>query len=108
MATNPKILGQLKPAAAALSVIYTVPSGKKVTARLMVCNQSGAADSFRVALSKAGASIAVAHYIAFGQSIDANDAVSSVAFGLAATDVVRVYSANGDCSFTLSGLEADL
>ncbi len=107
MSLSTKILGQLKPSAASLQVCYTVPSAKKVTARVLVCNQ-GTATTFRIALSKAGASINVAHYVAFDQAITANDSLSSVSFALAATDIVRVYSASGDVSFTVTGLEVDL
>lgn len=103
-----KVLGQLLPSATTLSTLYTAPAGKKVTARLLVTNQAGSPASFRVAISKDGASINGKHYIAYDQAIEANDAVSSVAFALAATDIVRVYSSSGNISFSLTGLEVDL
>lgn len=101
------ILGQVAPAATTLTTVYTVPLGRKATIRVIVTNRSGV-DTFRVALSPLGASIANAHYIAFGMSIPANDSLSSAPFELGPTDVVRVYSTNGSISFTVSGLEEDV
>lgn len=100
------MLAQGAPSAATLTAIYTVPTAKHATVRVLVCNRS-TADTFRIAVSPAGAAIADAHYIAYGQPIEANDAASSVAFTVNAADVVRVYSTNGTCSFAATGIEDD-
>ena len=98
------VLGQSAPSAGVLTSIYTVPAGRHATIRVLATNRS-TADTFRVAVSPLGASIANAHYIAYDFPIDANDALSSAPFEVGATDVVRVYSTNGSISFTVSGLE---
>jgi hypothetical protein len=100
------VLGQVAPAATTLTAAYTVPLNRHATVRVLACNR-GATTSFRIAVSPAGASIANAHYIAYDQPLDANDSVSSVAVTVTATDVVRVYSASGDVSFTVTGIEDD-
>ena len=100
------ILGQSAPGAITLTTAYTVPAGRHATARVLVCNRSSN-DTFRIALSPAGASIADSHYVAYGQAITANDSVSSVAFTVTETDLVRVYSTNGTLSFSVTGIEDD-
>lgn len=100
------ILGQSAPGAASLTTAYTVPALRHATVRVLVCNRAGA-DTFRIAVSPGGASIADAHYVAYGQPIAANDSVSSVAFTVTGGDLVRVYSVNGTCSFNVTGIEDD-
>lgn len=106
MTTVYGILAQSAPSALSLTTAYTVPSGKHVTARVLVCNRS-AADTFRIAVSPAGAAIQNSHYIAYDQPIDANDSIASAPFTVTATDIVRVYSTNGSISFTVTGIEDD-
>lgn len=106
MARTYGILGQSAPGATTLTTAYTVPSAKHATARVLVCNRS-TATTFRIAVSPGGASIADAHYVAYDQALDANDSVSSVAFTVSASDVVRVYSVSGSVSFSVTGIEDD-
>jgi len=106
MATVHGMLGQSAPGATTLTAAYTVPVGKRATVRVLVCNRSSA-DTFRIAASPGGASIADEHYVAYGQVIAANDSVSSVAFTVSAGDIVRVYSTNGALSFSVTGIEED-
>jgi hypothetical protein len=100
------ILGQSAPGATTLTTAYTVPEARHATARVLVCNRASA-DTFRIAVSPAGAAIDDAHYVAYDQAIDANDSVSSVAFTVTETDLVRVYSTNGALSFSVTGIEDD-
>lgn len=100
------ILGQLAPNAGVLSTIYTGPSNRRATCRMVVCNRS-TVDLFRIAVSPGGAAIEAKHYLAFDMVIAANDSLASSAFTVKNTDVVRVYSANGNLSFTLTGIEED-
>lgn len=100
------ILGQSAPSATTLTDAYTVPEARHATVRVLVCNRS-TADTFRIAASPGGAAIDDAHYVAYGQTIDANDSVSSVAFTVTQDDVVRVYSTNGALSFSVTGIEDD-
>lgn len=100
------ILGQTAPAAGVTADIYTVPVGKRGNIRVIVANR-GADDTFRVAVSPGGAGLVDAHYITFGQLLEANEAITSAPFEVGSGDVVRVYSTNGTISFTVSGLEDD-
>lgn len=100
------MLAQGAPTAATLTALYTVPAAKHATVRVLVCNR-GAADTFRIAVSPAGAAIANAQYLAYDQPLEANDSASSVAFTVAETDLVRVYSTNGTLSFSVTGFEDD-
>lgn len=100
------MLGQSAPAATTLTAAYTVPSAKHGSARVLIANR-GAADTFRIAVSPNGASIADAHYIAYDEAIGANESRASVPFTFGDTDVVRVYSTNGTCSFSVTGIEED-
>jgi len=106
MAKRYGILGQSAPLGTSLTTAYTVPGGRHATVRVLVCNRSSA-DTFRIAVSPAGATISDSHYVAYGQAIDANDSASSVAFTVTETDVVRVYSTNGALSFSVTGIEDD-
>ena len=108
MARRVGILGtQQAPGAGILTDAYTVPLAKYATAKVLICNRTGSADTFRVALSPAGAAIDSAHYVAYDQDLAAHDAVASVGFTIGETDVVRVRSAAGACSFTVTGIEDD-
>lgn len=106
MATMHGVLGQAAPSGAQLTTIYTAPTARHATARVIVTNRSGI-DLFRIAVSPAGAAIENKHYIAYDKVIAANDSISSAAFTVKATDVVRVYATNGNLSFTLTGIEED-
>lgn len=106
MARKYGILGQSNPDATTLTAVYTVPAGKHATARVLVCNQS-TATTFRISLAAAGETDATEQYVAYGQALAANDSVSSVAFTVGATDVVRVYAGTGNVSFTVTGIEDD-
>ena len=106
MSTVFGVLGQAAPNAAVLTTIYTGPSNKHCTCRMLVCNRSSI-DLFRIAISPSGAAIESKHYIAYDMYIAANDSLSSSAFTVKVGDVVRVYSTNGNLSFTLTGIEED-
>lgn len=100
------ILGQLAPVAGVLAPLYTGPGNKHATVRIVVCNR-GSVDLFRVAVSPNGAPIDSAHYMAYDMVIGANDSLGSAPFTVHASDIVRVHSTNGNCSFTLTGIEED-
>ncbi len=100
------VLGQVAPGATTLTAAYTVPASRHATVKVLACNRSSAT-TFRIAVSPGGASVANEHYIAYGQTLDANDSVSSVAVTVTAADVVRVYSVSGNVSFTVTGIEDD-
>lgn len=104
---NVKVLGQSFPAMAALTDAYTVPaSSKTVVSTLKVCNQSSAPTSFRVSVAVAGAADSSKQYLYYDVPLSANDTFSATeGWTLGAGDVVRVRSANGQCSFNLFGDE---
>lgn len=103
-----KVLGQSAPSATTATTLYTVPSGKAVVAStLAVCNRSASAQSYRVAVRPAGATLSNEHYIAYGAAIDGNAAqFITVGLTLAETDVVTVYASSADLSFNLFGDES--
>lgn len=100
------ILGQAAPVAGVLTTLYVMPQGRHLTVKTIVCNRGGV-DVFRLVVSPMGAALDLPHYLAFDMPIAANDSLSSAPFVIGATDVVRVMSANGNISFTLSGIEED-
>lgn len=107
MATVYGMLGQSAPVAATLTTAYTVPGAKHATVRVIATNRSAVADLFRVAVSPNGAGIANQHYLAYDQAIAVNDSVASAAFTVGDTDLVRVYSTNGNMAFQVTGIEED-
>lgn len=108
MATAYKVLGQLKPSAATLTTLYTVPAdAATVCSTLTVCNLSATATTFRVAVRPAGASIDDKHYVYYDVTIAGNDTfAATMGITLATTDVVSVYATLATLSFNLFGAES--
>jgi hypothetical protein len=104
-----KVLGQDKPAGTTLTDLYTVGSLiQTTTSTLAICNQSGSGEACRVSVAPLGASDTLAHYLYYDKSILANDSVFlTIGMTLQETDIVRVYSASGNISFTLFGVETE-
>lgn len=101
-----KTLGQAIPAALTLTTLYTVPGVSTVVSTLKVCNQSSSATTFRVSVAVAAAADATKQYVYYDTPLDGNDTFSATeGWSLAVTDVVRVYSGNGQCSFNIFGVE---
>lgn len=106
MAVEYKVLGQLNPAAATLSTLYTVPSStSSVCSTLVICNQ-GASTTVRVAVRPAGAAIDPKHYIVYDTPLNQYDSLPlTLGISLATTDVVSVYAGTANVSFSLFGAE---
>ena len=104
MADALKIVGQSNPAAVTLTALYTVPASTSFTGSVYVANR-GAATSFRVGLSPAGAADALTHYIAYDAVIAANQIIQLAGIALATTDVIRVYATLATLTFTAQGVE---
>ena len=107
MPTTYKVLGQSAPSAATLTTLYTVPSSTQtVVSTISFANTSTSTDYYRIAIRKAGASIATQQYIAYDDSLVGN-AYGHMTAGitLEATDIVSVYSLNGTTSFSIFGSE---
>jgi hypothetical protein len=107
MAETYQVLGQVKPAAATLTALYTVPAATNtIVSTILVCNQSATADTVRVSVAPGGAADALTQYLVYGATVNGNDTLP-LAYGLtlAATDVIRVYSANGTTAFHAYGVQ---
>lgn len=107
MANTYKVLGQLAPASATLSTLYTVPSATSaVCSTLVIANTGTSATTARVAIRPAGASLVVKHYILYDVLIPAGDSTFlTLGISLATTDVVSVYANLATLSFSLFGTE---
>ena len=106
MASTYKVLGQVIPAAATATTLYTVPSATQaVASTLTICNQ-GVTTTVRVAIRPAGATLAAQHYIMYNTTVNANDTLFlTIGIALAITDVVTVYAGTATVSFSLFGSE---
>ena len=104
-----KILGQSAPTAATLTDLYTVPDSKgAVCSSINVCNRTGTAVNFRIAIVEGGGSIGTKHYLYYDVSCPANDTFSAVlGYTLSNEDKVKVYNTTADISFSLFGVEFD-
>lgn len=107
MPTTYKVLGQSAPSATTATTLYTVPSATSaVVSTINVCNRNSAADTFRIAVRPAGASLATLHYLAYDTPIPANDSISlTIGVSLATTDVVTVYAGTANLTFAAFGAE---
>jgi hypothetical protein len=108
MATTYKVLGQNAPSAASPVTLYTVPGATQaIVSTINVVNRSGStADTVRIAIRPAGATISNEHYIVYDLNLSATATFTYTSgVTLAATDVVTVYSANGTSSFNAFGSE---
>jgi hypothetical protein len=107
MANVYKILGQISPSATTETVLYTVPaSTSAVCSSISICNRGGTQTTFRVSLSKAGASTTNKDYLYYDVTLAGNDTfIATIGISLATTDIVRVYSGNASLSFQLFGTE---
>ena len=109
MATVYKVLGQSAPTAATATSLYTVPAATStVVSTINVVNTAAsAADTIRIAVRPAGATLATQHYIVYGVSLSAASTFTYTGgITLATTDVVTIYSANGTSSFNAVGSES--
>lgn len=107
MSVTLKVLGQVNPAAATLTTLYTVPANTSaVCSSLVICNQDGKDLSVRVAVRPAGATIAPKHYLLYDVNIPKQSTQTYVlGLSLAATDVVSVQCDDTTASFNLFGTE---
>lgn len=101
MASNYKVLGQAALTAETNTDVYTVPSATQaVVSTIVIANRDSSANTFRIAVRPAGATIANEHYIAYDVAIPANDSTTlTLGVTLGATDILTVY---GGASSALS------
>lgn len=100
-----KVLGQVIPAAATNTTLYTCSANSTVCSTLVACNQ-GPTTNYRVAIRPSGNTLANVHYIIFDNYINQYDSIFlTMGFTLANTDVVTVYANTANVSFSLFGAE---
>lgn len=106
MADALSILGQLAPAANTLGTLYTAPGTATVScSSVVVCNQAGAASTFRVSAAVNGAADGTIQYLYYDTPIAANDTfVATLGITMGTSDQIRVRSGNGSVSFNLFGV----
>lgn len=97
-------LAQSAPAATTLTAAYTVPASKHATVEIIICNR-GLDTTVRLSHAIAGAANSTVQYLLWDFPLVAGDSKVTSRFTLRATDVVRVYSASGDVSFNVNGIE---
>ena len=102
-----RILGQVAPAAATLTDLYTVSNELSVTvSSIVVCNRGGSATTFRIAFAVNGEADATKQYVYYDIPTPAFETfIATVGFTLGPLTVVRVYAGNGNLSFQLFGVE---
>ena len=72
----------------------------------MVCNRSGVATTFRVAVAPKAEADAVQHYLYYDHALGGNATHAAVLeLTLGESDEVRVYATNATISFSLFGVE---
>jgi hypothetical protein len=76
MAVAYKILGQINPSANTVSNVYVVPSSTStVVSTIAICNLSGTATRFSLAVRPTNEALANKHYLTFNTSLPANDTI---------------------------------
>ena len=108
MASTYKVLGQVAAAANTTHNVYTVPAATQaVISSVIVTNRNNNANAtFRIAVQPAGAALANQHYIAYEAPLTAYDSVTlQMGVSMGNTDVLSVYTANANISFSVFGVE---
>ncbi len=107
MANVYKVLGQSDPSATTLTTIYTVPaSTEAIISSLTICNRSGTATSFRIAMSPGGGAVANEDYIYYDLPISGNDTfIATIGPTLEAASILRIYATLATLSFNVYGTE---
>jgi hypothetical protein len=102
-----KVLAQSAPSAATATTLLTAGSAT-IVSTLNVANTGGAADTIRVAVRPAGATLANLHYIAYGVQVPSGSLLAiTTGITLANTDVITIYSTTGTSSFSAFGSEGN-
>ena len=99
-------LGQAAPAATTLTDLYAPAPGRHASVRVICCNR-GTATTVRVSLAPQGAANAVSQYIVYDAPLGDYATQATAPLTVGGYDMVRAYSASGNVSFTVTGIEAD-
>jgi hypothetical protein len=102
-----KVLAQSAPSATTATTLYTATSAT-IVSTINVANLNSTADTVRIAVRPAGASLANQHYLAYGVQVPPG-AIFTYTAGvtLANTDVITVYSTTGNSAFSAFGSEGN-
>lgn len=106
MATVKGILGQAAPNADTDTDLYTVPTSKTATVKVILANRDTTV-SVRIWVAPNGAATGVSQYLAYDFSLPGNEAMTTASFMLGDGDVVRVRANSANVSFTCTGIEQD-
>ena len=102
-----KVLAQNAPSATTATTLYTA-SNAVIVSSLNVANTGGAADTIRIAVRPAGATLANQHYLVYGVQVPSGSIFTYTGgITLANTDVITIYSTTGTSSFSAFGSEAN-
>ena len=102
-----KVLAQSAPTAATATTLYTAGNAVIVSS-LNVSNTGGAADTIRIAVRPAAATLANLHYLVYGVQVPSGSIFTYTGgITLANTDVITIYSTTGTSSFSAFGSEAN-
>ena len=105
MADTLKVLGQVAPAAATMTDLYTAPC-QAVVSSIIVCNRGFSDTTFRLAVSPGGASIEDKHYLYYDTHIPGGETLAAqIGVTLSAGDKLRVRAVNNMLSFSAFGIE---
>ena len=107
MAESYRVLGQSRPAASVLTDTYTVASPRQAAiSTINVCNSAVTPTTYRISIAVAGAVDGLIQYIFYDDTLDGNETKAiTTGYSLNSTDVVRCFSASGNVSFSVFGVE---
>lgn len=101
-----KVLGQSAPAAGLLTNLYNTVFAQATCSTIQVCNRSSTTDYFRIAVAVLAAADDPKQYLHYDAEIPPNSGLSmTIGVTLGPSDVLRVYSRYGNCSFNAFGVE---
>ena len=105
--SEPRTLGQRKPAATTREAIVTIQANRWATITgIVACNQGAGISTIQVSLAPRGAAHVASQFILYNKAIAVGDSIWITETGLqmAPLDVIRVYSNTGDVSFAVCGV----
>jgi len=102
-----KRLGNVSPAAATVTPLYSVPAAAAaLTSSLVICNTNPAVVTVRVSHAAAANPDAAVQYIYYDHEIDPNDTfIATIGLTMASIDVMRCYASTTGVNFHLYGAE---
>jgi hypothetical protein len=107
MAQTHKQLAQSQPAANTDTTVYTVPAlTKTLVYSMVVANIANGSSTFRIHIVPSGGSVGVDNAIYRNVNVPGKDTfVANISILIEAGGFIVVRSSDGNCTFTISGLE---